>query len=195
MRYLRGSFAALGLLLIAGCQQAGSTETAAPQPASVVETIEATAIVQTIDLETRQVLLKVEDGRMLTIVADPEVRNLEQVEPGDKVKAVYIQGVAAQMAAPGQAAEGTEVTTGVALAAEGAKPAAVVGNSVRGVVTIVSYYVPSNLVTFASPDGLVHSAVVRKPEMQEFARGLKPGDEVEVTFTEAVAVGIVEIDE
>ena len=31
--------------------------------------------------------------------------------------------------------------------------------------------------------------------MQEFAHGLKPGDEVEVTFTEAIAVGIVETDE
>lgn len=192
MRLLKGSFAVLGLLLIAGCQQ---TETAAPQPASVVETIEAMATVQSLDLLTRQVGLKTEDGRMLTIVAGPEVRNLAQIDLGDKVKAVYIQGVAARLAAPGQAASGTEVTTAIVRAAEGDKPAVIVGESVRTVVTIVSFDAKSNLVTFAAPDGLVRSVVVRKPEMQEFARGLKPGDEVEVTFTEAIAVGIVETDE
>ena len=192
MRSLKGSFAVLGLLLIAGCQQ---TETAAPQPASVVETIEAMATVQSLDLLTRQVGLKTEDGRMLTIVAGPEVRNLAQIDLGDKVKAVYIQGVAARLAAPGQAASGTEVTTAIVRAAEGDKPAVIVGESVRTVVTIVSFDAKSTLVTFAAPDGLVRSVVVRKPEMQEFARGLKPGDEVEVTFTEAIAVGIVETDE
>jgi hypothetical protein len=31
--------------------------------------------------------------------------------------------------------------------------------------------------------------------MQEFARRLKPGDEVEVTFTEALAIGIYEAGE
>ena len=192
MRLLKGSFAVLGLLLIAGCQQ---TETAAPQPASVVETVEAMATVQSLDLLTRQVGLKTEDGRMLTIVAGPEVRNLAQIDLGDKVKAVYIQGVAARLAAPGQAASGTEVTTAIVRAAEGDKPAVIVGESVRTVVTIVSFDAKSNLVTFAAPDGLVRSVVVRKPEMQEFARGLKPGDEVEVTFTEAIAVGIIETDE
>jgi hypothetical protein len=188
MRSLRGLFVFLGLVLIAGCQQTAST----PQPASVEETVEATATVQSLNLSTRQVGLKTEDGQMLTIVAGPEVRNLAQIDLGDKVKAVYIRGIAARMAAPGRAAAGTEVTTGMVRAAEGDKPAAMIGESVSTVVKIVSFDAPSNLVTFAAPDGLVHSVVVQEPEMQEFARGLKPGDEVEVTFTEALAIGIEE---
>lgn len=190
MRFFKASFAVLGLVLIAGCQQTAR----APQSASVEETVEATAVVQKLDLLTRKVVLEAEDGRMLTIVAGPEVRNLAQIDLGDKVKAVYIRGIAARMAAPGQAAEGTEVTTGIVRAGEGEKPAAIAGESVRTVVKIVSFEAPSNLVTFAAPDGFVRSVVVREPEMQEFARGLKPGDEVEVTFTEAFAIGIVETD-
>ncbi len=185
MRASTGFAAALAAFAIAGCAQSG------PQPTSVEETIEATATVEKLDLLKRTVVLKTEDGRVLTIIAGPEVRNLAQIDIGDTVKAMYVQGVAARMAPPGRTGE-TEVTAGMVRAAEGDKPAAAVGEVVRTVVTIVSYDARSHLVTFTGADGLVRSVVVAKPEMQEFARGLKPGDEVEVTFTEALALGIVE---
>ena len=184
------SMAVLALMLASGCEQSASP----PESASVEERIEATATVEKLDLLTRQVVLKTEDGRMLTIVAGPEVRNLDQIDIGDTVKAVYVWGVAARMATPGQAAAGTEVATGVLRAAEGEKPGAMIGEAVRTVVTIVSFDAKSNLVTFSAPDGLVRSIVVETPQMQEFARGLKPGDEVELTFTETFAIGIEEVD-
>jgi hypothetical protein len=153
------------------------------------------ATVQSLNLETRQVLLKLEDGRNLTIVAGPNVVNLEQVNVGDKVKALYKRGVAARIAIPAESVEETEMAASIALAEEGKKPGAAIGTMVRTVVTIVSFDIRSNLVTFATPDGLVRSIVVIEPEMQEFARGLKPGDEVEVTFTEALAIGLYEAGE
>ncbi len=178
--------AAAVLALAAGCQQTAST----PQPTMVKESIEATATVTSLNLSTRQVGLETEDGHKFTIIAGPEVRNLAQIDLGDKVKAVYIQGVAARLAEPG--ASGTQMSAAAVRAPEGTKPAAMAGESVRTVVTIVSYDSKSKLVTFAGPDGLVRSVVVQKPEMQAFARGLKAGDEVEVTFTETFAIGIVE---
>ena len=106
-----------------------------------------------------------------------------------------MRGVAARMAVPAQAVEETEVAAAASRAAEGEKPGAAIGAVVRTVVTIVSFDIRSNLVTFAAPDGLVRSIIVKEPEMQEFARRLKPGDEVEVTFTEALAIGIYEAGE
>ena len=161
-----------------------------PEPASRELTLETTAVVQTIDMETRQVLLKTEDGRMLTIVAGPEVRNLDQVEPGDRVKATYYESVAVQMAA-GQAS-GTEAAAVVVRAPEGAKPGAGVGASVRTIVTMISYDADTNVISFTTPDGLSHSLVV-KPEMRDFARALKPGDRVDVVYTKALAIGVTEI--
>jgi len=161
-----------------------------PEPASRVRTLETTAVVQTIDMETRQVLLKTEDGRMLTIVAGPEVRNLDQVEPGDRVKAVYYESVAVQMAA--EHASGTKAAAAVARAPEGAKPGAAAGVSVRAIVTMISYDPDTNVVSFTTPDGRLHSLVV-KPEMRDFARALKPGDRVDVVYTEALAIGVTEI--
>jgi len=187
MRTVMPLLASLAVILAAGCAETAGP----PDPASAEETVSATATVEKLDLASRTVELKTEDGRMLTIVAGPEIRNFDQLNIGDTVKATYMRGVAARMAEPGRTGEAAVVGAAVR-APKGAKPGAVVGQTVQMVVTIVSYDAKSHLATFAGPDGLVRSVVVEKPEMQQFARGLKPGDEVEVTFTEAVAIGIVE---
>jgi len=161
-----------------------------PEPTSRTLTLETSAVVQSIDMDSRQILLKTDDGRMLTIVAGDEVRNLAQVEPGDRVKATYYESVAVQMADAG--ASGTETAAAAVRAPEGAKPGAAVGASVRTVVTIISYDPDTNVVSFATPDGLSHSLVV-KPEMREFAGALKPGDRVDVVYTQALAIGVTEI--
>jgi hypothetical protein len=161
-----------------------------PEPASRSQILETTAVVESIDLVNRHVLLKTEDGRMLTIVAGPEVINLDQVEPGDRIKASYYESVAVEMAADD--ATGTDAVAAVGRAPEGAKPGAFIGASVREIVTIVSFDPNTNIVTFTTPDGFSHSLVV-KPEMRDFARAVKPGDRVDVLYSESLAIVVVEI--
>ena len=45
-------------------------------------------------------------------------------------------------------------------------------------------------VAFIGPDRVPRTVAVRQPAMRDFLRTLKVGDEVEVTFTEAVAVSV-----
>ncbi|MHA1527766.1 MAG: hypothetical protein ACTSVG_02005 [Alphaproteobacteria bacterium] len=161
-----------------------------PEPASRMRTLETSAVVESIDMETRHILLKTEDGRKITIVAGPEVRNFAQLEPGDRVKAAYYESVAVRMAADD--ASGTNSSAAVVRAPEGAKPAGAVGTSVSTIVTLISYDQDTSVVTFTTPDGLPHSLVV-KPEMRDFAKALKPGDRVEIVYTEALAIGVTEI--
>ncbi len=177
---------------LAACAIAATLAACAPppEPASRMRTLETSAVVQTIDMETRQVLLKTEEGRTLTIVAGPEVRNLDQVEPGDRVKAVYYESVAVRMAAA--ETSGAKAAVAVARAPAGAKPGVAVGASVRAIVTIISYDPGTNVLSFIAPGGLSHSLVV-KPEMRDFARALKVGDRVDVVYTEAVAISVTEI--
>jgi len=161
-----------------------------PEPASRMKTLETTAVVESVDMKTRHIVLKTADEREITIVAGPEVRNLAQLETGDHVKAIYYESVAVQMAAEG--ASGSDTSAVVARAPEGAKPAGVVGTSVRTIVTLISYDQDTSVVTFTTPDGLPHSLVVN-PEMREFVQALKQGDRVEVVYTEAFAIGVTEI--
>lgn len=148
------------------------------------------AVVQSVDLESRQVLLESDDGRMLGITAGPDVRNLAQLEPGDVVRLDYYEAVSVRMADPSDASapEGVVVTE---RAPEGAKPGAAAAASVRMVVEFISYDPASSIATFVTPDGVVQTAAVR-PEMRDFAAGLESGDLVDLTMTEAVAVAIEE---
>ncbi|HET6981162.1 MAG TPA: hypothetical protein VFI53_03430, partial [Myxococcaceae bacterium] len=60
-------------------------------------TVTATAVVQAIDLNTREVTLRGEDGRVFTFVAGDQVKNLAQVRVGDTVKATYTESIAIEV--------------------------------------------------------------------------------------------------
>lgn len=179
--------AAFAVLMAAGC---ASTEPA-PRTAQSESTAETTATIETVDKTSRQVLLRTEDGRFVTITAGPEVRNFDQLAAGDRVRAVFTESVVASVAAPDQPNE-TVVTTAGTRAPVGATPGAAVGEAITSVVEIVSYDPATALVTFKGPSGLLHSVVV--PEsMREFVAARRVGERVAVELVQAFAIGIVEI--
>jgi hypothetical protein len=178
--------AAFAALAVAAC----ATPDPAPRTAQSETTVETTAVIQTVDKTTREVLLRTEDGRFVTMTAGPEVRNFDQLASGDRVRAVFTESIVAGVAAPDQPSE-TVVTTAGTRAPVGATPGAAVGEAITSVVEIVSYDAASALVTFRGPSGLLHSVVV-PPEMRDFVAARRPGERVAVELVQAFAVGIVE---
>jgi hypothetical protein len=162
---------------------------AAPEPLKLEELEEVTATVEAVNLETRLVTLKGQDGETFTIEAGPEVRNLPQVQVGDTVVARYYQAIGAQLK-PAGAPDAPVIDMAGERAAEGERPAGVIGTTATIPVTIVSTRDEGKVVSFYGEDGLVRVLEVQRPEAQEFVRGLKEGDKVEVTFTEALAVSV-----
>src|SRR3712207_4719284 len=160
----------------------------AAHTAPVVGAEEARGTVETVDQQKRTVLLRGPTGALLTVHAGPEVRNLAQVKPGDQVVLRYVEAVAARIVRPGDPA--AESTTSVARAAPGERPAGMIVDRDRVRVTIEGVNPASNTVAFIGPDRVPRTVAVREPAMREFLRTLKVGDEVEVTFTEAVAVSV-----
>jgi hypothetical protein len=75
-----------GVTLLAG---AGQLHPLAAQPATIAEAIEATAIVESVGQTQRSVLLRGPNGALLILEVGPEVRNLAQVNPGDRVVVHY----------------------------------------------------------------------------------------------------------
>jgi len=174
-------------LLLSACA------TKPPEPVKIENTEEVSATVESIDMSTRMVALRSPDGRQVTVQVDPAVRNLAQVKAGDRVVARYHQALAAELRKRG---DGSGETTApvfestVDRAAPGAKPAASAGRKVSRTVRITSVDNENHVVSFYGSDGLARSVPVRTPQGQEFASKLKAGDEVELTYTEAVAVSV-----
>jgi hypothetical protein len=160
----------------------------APQTAEFSDVAELRATIEIIDPVTRQVLLRGEDGRVVSVVAGPEIRNFDQLEAGDRVVAFYAESIAARMAQPEEA---SVTRTGVAAerAEPGERPGAASGMALESVVEWVSYDAASGVSTFVGPSGLTHS-VVTPETMRAFAASRRPGDRVHIDYTLAVAVGI-----
>jgi hypothetical protein len=176
--------AAMASLSLAAC--------AAPPPKPVVrdQLVTETATVTSINHDSRLVTLRGEDGGEWTVIVDPAVKNLPQVQEGDKVVAKYYESIAAEVTKPGQGVKGVEATVGGGVAQPGERPAGAVGTQLRTTVTIESVDTTMNTVSFKRDDGMSRTVAIQTPEGQKFIRGLKPGDQVDVTYTEAVAMEV-----
>lgn len=185
---LRTTTAALLALTMAAC----ASEAPAPQSAEREIVVTRMATVVDIDRENRQILLERTDGKMLSVTAGPEVRNLDQLEPGDVVRSDYYEAISVKMANPSDTSppEGTVVA---GRSPEGAKPGVAAGESVRMIVDFISYDPATAIATFRTPDDMVHTAHV-EPDMRAFAAGLETGDRVDLTMTKATAITIDEVN-
>ena len=168
--------------LLTGCATA-------PQPFELQNTLEARATVTQLDLATRLMTLRGPAGNEFTFEVDQAVRNLPQVKVGDDVVVRYFETIGAAMRKPGDSTEAS-IALADGVADPGDRPAAGIGTRTTLPVTIVSMDSKTNEVRFYGPDKRVRTLELETPEAQAFAKNLKAGDEVIVTFTEALAVSV-----
>ena len=176
---------AAGAVILAG--QVGAQE--GPAPVEVRDLLEVTATVDAIDLATRTVTVTDGAGNEYVVEAGPEVRNLAQVKVGDEVVVSYYSALAAELKKPGESDHTVHAEAAAGRAPEGERPAAAAGKQVTMTIVIESVDAAENTVTFTGPNGL-RTVLVETPAGQEFIKQLKKGDEVEVTYTEALAISV-----
>jgi hypothetical protein len=175
-------FLAAAVSLLAGCAATPSG------PLQLTETQTITAVVESIDLPSRVVVLRAPDGRAAVFQAGPQVRNLPQVRKGDKVVIRFQEALLAEVVKRGT---GTTGVGAVAARAEpGQRPGALVGTETSVVVKIYEVDTIGNVVEFTGPKGFNRRIKVSDPKAREFLRTLKKGDEVEVRYREAMAVSV-----
>ena len=117
-------------------------------------------------------------------------RNLPQVEVGDQVVIRYREAIAAELSQPGQPAGGDEVSAQITRAPLGARPAAEVAQQVKTTVRIDALDLASNTVSFTGPNGIQRTVAVQDPNMQAFLQTLSVGDQVAITYSEALALSV-----
>ena len=178
MPITRTAVAAMAVGMLAACQT---------EPATVERTSEVAATVVAIDVPGRLVTLRGPEGKPFTVQTSEEVRNLPQIEVGDRVVVSYYEAIAAEMAKPGQEASASATAT---RAPAGAKPEAKLAQEVTATVKIAALDLATHTVSFTDPDGLAQTIAVQDPKMRGFIERLKVGDEVAVTYTEALAISV-----
>ena len=180
----------LGGLLGAACKN--QPEAAASKSDSAKVTDEATekATVVAVDKATRVVTLKNKEGKTFPVQCGPEVRNFDQIAAGNVVVVRYVRSLAVALLKPGEVGAPPTASIAAGRAEPGAKPGGAVAGQVTATVRIESVDQANHVVVFTPPNGGLRVVSVQRPEGREFIKGLKPGDPVQITWTEAVAISV-----
>lgn len=187
----------LRILAAAICLAPGlaSAQGTAPQAAVVASTTERTAIVESVNVTERSVLLRgdagAQSGVLATVRVGPQVRNLAQIRPGDRVVVTVTDAVAASLARPAENLPPTGAAAVATRAPEGARPGASMTDAKRMRVRVEAIDLGFNSVTFTTPAGERRTVRVQNPRMRAFIRTLSPGDQVDVTFVESVGLRVL----
>ena len=174
------------LALPVAAQTGAVVTSSAPGKGAIAETVKIQATVTAIDKKTREVRLKVPQGEEQTVTAGPEVKNFDQIKVGDMVTVEYLRALALELKKGGGLIVQRTEQAGGAAAKPGEKPAGAVGRQVKVVADVVGVDPATQTVKLKGPQRTVELHIA---DPEQFKRVSK-GDQVEATFTEAVAVAV-----
>ena len=155
-----------------------------PGMAGAAQTVKVTATITAIDAKTRDITLKGPQGNEVTVTAGPEVKNFAQMKVGDQVNIEYLEALTLELKKGGGMIVQRTVKEGMAGAKPGEQPAGGAGRQVTIVADVVGVDAAKQTVTLRGPKRTVD---LRIPDPEQFKRVAK-GDQVEATYTQAVAV-------
>ena len=165
----------------------GAVVTSEPGRASVVRAAELSAQVVGIDKATRTVTLKGPKGNVVDIVAGDEVKNFDQIKLGDFVVARYAEALTLELRKTKVKAGEPTVREEAARAKPGERPAVAGAREVTAIADVIGVDPKKSTITLKGPRGNVVTLNVQNPDQFKV---VKKGDQVEVTYTEALALSV-----
>ena len=172
--------------LVAAQDKSSPPPSAAAKGKGVMETVRASATIESIDPKTRAIVFKDSEGKLVDFVAGPEVRNFDQLKKGDVVTIDYGVALAVRLAKSASKTRARSVSEGIKRAEPGAMPGGVISREVRVIASVVAVDAKKNMVTLR---GLEHT-VSMKVEDPKMLEGVKVGDMVEAVYAEAMAIKV-----
>jgi hypothetical protein len=143
--------------------------------------------VQRVDQVNRSVVVRGPDGQRTTVRVAPTAEGFDALAKGETVTLDYFRASLLSLnPADTVATESEQAPTRANAPVLGAAGGAQVTTAAR--VTAVD--TDSGTLAVTTPDGLPHVLPVETPAARQRLRSLQAGDQVVVTYTEAVAVGV-----
>lgn len=183
---------ALGLAVVGPTASAqapsGGAAVVASEPGKVTlaEAMQVAATVTAIDKTKRLVTLKGPEGNSLVVQAGPEVKNFEQIKVGDQVVARYIEAVTLSLKKGTGAVRERIEREDTVTAKPGEKPGMASGRQVTVIADVIAIDAAKQTVRLRGPQRTVDLKVRDSSQFKL----VKVGDQVEATFTEAVALAV-----
>jgi hypothetical protein len=188
---LVGSLALTGVGLVRTATAQEETETTRRSAGKMTKERERRLVgtIDSINKDTREVALIGEQGQKETFTVPPSFKGFDKLKVGDRVNVTYTESVALGLGKPGEKANvQTRGGTSVTPSAEGRSGVGM--HQVQVTAEIASVDPEKNEITFKGPEGNMRSVTVDNPELRDKLGDLKPGDTVQLTYTEAIAGSI-----
>jgi hypothetical protein len=182
---------AAALAATALAQQPGATGGAVlasePGKAVVARAAEMSAQVVGLDKVTRTLTLKGPKGNVVDIVAGDDVKNFDQIKLGDLVVARYVEALTLELKKAKVAGGDVVVREDAAKAKPGERPAVAGGRQITAIAAVTAVDPAKKTITLKGPRGNEVTLNVQNPD---HFKVVKKGDQVEVTYTEALALAV-----
>jgi len=157
-----------------------------PGTAGIAQTVKMTATISAIDKATRDVTLKGPQGNEVVVTAGPEVKNFDNMKVGDQVTAQYVEALTLELKKGGGMTVARSDQGGVRESKPGQKPGGVAGRQVTIVADVVDVNPATQMVKLKGPKRTVDLRVADPEQFKRIAKG----DQVEATYTQALAIAV-----
>jgi hypothetical protein len=159
------------------------------------QTTTVNGVVETVDPVSRELLLRgnggAQSGALLSMIVGSHVQRLNEIHPGDRVTVTYYQALAAQVV---NIFSGSAPTPYQAMTISGNDTAQRPGGEVtrvrHGRVVITAVDPAAGTVSFVGPANVVRTVSPKNAEVLGLIRQLKVGDQVDITYEEALAISV-----
>jgi hypothetical protein len=177
---------ALGLAAVPAFAE-GEASTELKPSFSASQTVTATAQVEAINHETREVTLRLENGDLFTSQVSDEARNISQVSVGDVVYAHYTESISIRVVESDGAEPEAYVEEDLARTAEGRMPGVAAMESAVTTAIVEEINLDDNTFKLRESDGEVRQYTARNPSNLRIA---EIGDKVITTVTTSVVITV-----
>jgi hypothetical protein len=147
--------------------------------AATAQVVEATFKVQKVDKKDRTLTLKDPSGGVLEVKAGPNV-DLDKVRTGETLNVSYFSEVALSITKAGEGAP--------KFAAQALERGGVTARQATVTAQITSIDREHDTVVVRGPAGQSHTLRIDDPQLRSQLAEVKPGDNLQITYTQAVAV-------
>ncbi|MGW8188626.1 MAG: hypothetical protein ACWGNK_15210 [Desulfobacterales bacterium] len=152
----------------------------------ITDTLTLDAEVAAIDHEARTATLLMPDGEKLPVTVGPEAVNFDQIQKGDRVKAIVLEELAVYVGDETSAASDGAATM-AARAAKGEQPGGMVAETMRTTATVTAVDLEAHTATLTFEDGSSETVDVR-PDVKLTSQSV--GAKVVFEITKVVAVSV-----
>jgi len=166
-------------------------EAATEKPSfSATQTVQLIAVVEAVDREARTITLTGPQGNSRTIQAREDSNNIDKIVVGDEVNVEFLQNMSIEVFENDGMEPGSGALAASAINKEGETPAGMEVLTTVTTAVVEDINIEANTFKLRWPNGDVLQYEAQDPENLKKA---DVGDLVVLTFTEAIAMSLVEV--